>query len=57
MQEEEKLLDIEDLLERVGDDEELAKEILTIFVDDCPKKLWLIIMRKLWSAVPIASKA
>ena len=39
LREEEKLLDIEDLLNRVGRDEELAREILTTFAHDCPEKL------------------
>lgn len=34
-----KLLDIEDLLNRVGGDEELAKRILAIFTADCSEKL------------------
>jgi len=39
LQEEEKLLDIDGLLSRVGGDEELAKEILALFLDECPEKL------------------
>lgn len=36
---EEKLLDIEDLLNRAGGNEELAREILAIFAHECSEKL------------------